>query len=107
MINELSKYRVFSTFDSSSGYYQLKIAESDYKNTAFEVNDKLYEFTRIRFSVKNGVAAFQQIMPQFVEQENLRVVFALRCATAQLRSTSGGSRGGWAIEAIVPKNLRK
>jgi len=47
MINELSKYRVFSTFDLSSGYYQLKIAESDYKNTAFEANGKLYEFTRI------------------------------------------------------------
>ena len=52
MIDELSKYRVFSTFDLSSGYYQLKIAESDYKNTGFEVNDKLYEFTRIPFGVK-------------------------------------------------------
>ena len=58
MINELSKDRVFSTFDLSSGYYQLKIADSDYKNTVFEANGKLYEFTRFPFSVKNGVAAF-------------------------------------------------
>ena len=58
MTNELSKYRVFSTFDLSSAYHQVKIAKTDYKNTAFEANDKLYEFTRIPFSVKNGVAAF-------------------------------------------------
>jgi len=36
---------------------------------------KLYEFTRIPFGVKNGVAAFQRIMSQFVEKENLRDTF--------------------------------
>ena len=95
MINELSKYHVFSTFDLSRAYHQVKIAESDYKNTAFEANDKLYEFTRIPFSVKNGVAAFQRIMSQFVEQENQRAVFALRCATAQYQGRiQGGSDWG-------------
>jgi len=90
MINQLSKYLVFLTFDFSSGYYQLKIAESDYKNTAFEANGKLYEFTRFPFGVKNGVAAFQRIMSQFVEQENLRAVFPLRCATAQYQGRIQG-----------------
>ena len=75
MINELSKYHVFSTFNLSSAYHQVKIVESDYKNKAFEANGKLYEFTRIPFGVKNGVAAFQWIMSQFVEQENLRDTF--------------------------------
>ena len=51
MINELSKYRVFSTFDLRSAYRQIKIVESDCKYTAFEANGKLYEFTRIPFGV--------------------------------------------------------
>ena len=75
MINELSKYRVFSMFDLRSAYDQIKIVETDGKCTAFEANGKLYEFTRIPFGVKNGVAAFQRIMLQFVEQENLRDTF--------------------------------
>jgi len=74
MINELSKYRVFSTFDLRSAY-QIKLVESECKYTAFEGNGKLYEFTRIPFGVENGVAAFQRIMSQFVEQENLRDTF--------------------------------
>jgi len=92
MINELSKYHVFSTFNLSSAYHQVKIVESDYKNKAFEANDKLYELTRIPFSVKNGVAAFQLIMSQFVEQENLRAVFPLRCAVPG--ADPGGERLG-------------
>jgi len=74
MINEL-KYRVFSTFDLRSAYHQIKLVESECKYTGFEANGKLYEFTRIPFGVKNGVAAFQRIMSQFVEQENLRDTF--------------------------------
>ena len=52
-----------------------KLVESECKYTAFEANGKLYEFTRIPFGVKNGVAAFQRIMSQFVEQESLRDTF--------------------------------
>jgi len=72
MINELSKYRVFSTFDLRSAYHQIKIVETDCKYAAFEASGQLYESIRIPFGVNNGVAAFQRIMSQFVEQENLR-----------------------------------
>jgi len=68
MVNELAKYSVFSTFDLRSAYHQIKIADSESKYTAFKANGKLYEFTRIPFGVKNGVAAFQCRIAQFIEE---------------------------------------
>jgi len=69
MINELAKYSVFSKFDLRSAFYQIKIIEADCKYAAFETNGRLFEFTRILFCVKNGVAAFQRVITQFVENE--------------------------------------
>ena len=74
MENELAKYSVFSTFDLRSAYHQIKIIESERKYTAFEANEKLYEFNRIPFGVKNGVAVFQRTT-QFVESKNLKDIF--------------------------------
>ena len=65
MINELSKYTLFSRFDLRSAYHQICLIESDRKYTAFEANGKLYEFTCIPVGVKNGVAAFQRKMYEF------------------------------------------
>ena len=75
MVNELSKYSVFSTFDLRSAYHQIEILESERKYTAFEANGKLLEFTRIPFGVKNGVAAFQREMVNFIEKEKLLDTF--------------------------------
>ena len=46
------------------------------KSIAFEANDKLYEFTRIPFGVKNGVAEFQRKMREFIEEENFKGAFS-------------------------------
>ena len=75
MVNELAKYSVFSTFDLRSAYHQIKIAESNCKPTAFEAKGKLFEFTRIPFGAKNGVAACQRTITEFVERENLKGAF--------------------------------
>ena len=70
-INELSKYKVFSTLD-----LQIKLTSSDCKYTAFEANGKLFDFTRIPFGVKNGVAEFQRKMCEFIKKENLMGAFS-------------------------------
>ena len=51
------------------------MSESERKDTAFEANGKLYEFTRLPFGVKNGVAEFQRKMSEFIEQEELSGAF--------------------------------
>ena len=75
MISELSKYKLFSTFDLKSVYHQISLIESDCKYTAFEANGKLYEFTHIPFGVKNGVATFQCKVYEFIKEENLKGAF--------------------------------
>ena len=54
MINEY-----FSIFDLKSAYHKIGIKDSDKPFTAFEANNKLYQFTHILFGVSNGVASFQ------------------------------------------------
>lgn len=75
MINDLSKFSIFSTFDLKSAYYQVSIPDEDKPYTAFESNGKLYQFKRIPFGVKNGVAAFQRVLDKFVEEESLLNTF--------------------------------
>ena len=68
MVNELAQYNIFSTFDLCSAYHQIKIIDSEQKFTAFKANGKLYKFTQIPFGVKNGIAAFQRKIMQFIEE---------------------------------------
>ena len=75
MINNLAKYRVFSTFDLKNAYHQLPICDSDKKYTGFEANGKLYQFCRIPFGVTKGVAVFQRQMDKIIEEEKLMDTF--------------------------------
>ncbi|XP_064115027.1 uncharacterized protein LOC135221134 [Macrobrachium nipponense] len=75
MVNELSTYRVFSTFDLKSAYHQIPLKESDKKYTAFEANRRLYQFCRVPFGVTNEVAVFQRTMDKLVKEENLQGAF--------------------------------
>ena len=71
LVNKLASYRVFSTFDLKSAYYQLPLSEEDKPFTAFEADGRLYQFTCIPFGVTNGVATFQRAIDKFVDEENL------------------------------------
>lgn len=76
MINNIAQYRIFSTLDLKSAYHQIPILEEERQYTAFEALGKLYHFKRIPFGVTNGVACFQRIMNNIIENEGLDGTFA-------------------------------
>ena len=75
MVEDISKYKYFSTLDLSSAYHQIPIAEDEREYTAFEADGKLYCFLYIPFGVTNGVAGFQRTVDAIVAKENLSDVY--------------------------------
>ncbi|KHJ41999.1 reverse transcriptase [Trichuris suis] len=76
MVQNMAKYKFFSTIDLKSAYQQVPIHPVDEPFTAFEVAGGLYQFTRIPFDVTNGVACFQRIIDTFIRDEKLKGTFA-------------------------------
>jgi hypothetical protein len=68
---------MFSKIDLRSGYYQLKIRESDIPKTAFITRYGLYEYTIMSFGLANATAYFMYLMNKvFMEYlEKFMVVF--------------------------------
>ena len=75
MVNTLASYTYYSAFDLKSAYYQVPISEEDKPFTAVEANGRLYQFKRVPFGVTNGVAVFQRIIDDIIEQEGLKDTF--------------------------------
>ena len=75
MVNQIARYRVFSTIDLKSAYHQLPIRPKDRPYTAFEADGRLYQFLRVPFGVTNGVSVFQREMDRMVDQYGLRATF--------------------------------
>ena len=61
---------VFSTIDLKDAYYQIEIRKEERKFTAFEADGKLFQYKRMPFGVTNGVACFQRVMNDFIENNN-------------------------------------
>ena len=76
MVQEISQYKYFATFDLKSAYHQVPIREEDCKYTAFEADGQLWEFTSIPFGVTNGVSAFQRTIDKVIKVEQLSDTFA-------------------------------
>ena len=70
-INEIATNSVFSTIDAEEAYHQIPLSESDKVYTAFEAADQLWQFTRMPFGIKNGVACFQRSMYECIAEEEL------------------------------------
>ena len=76
IVNKLSKYKYFSTYDLKSAYHHILLLESERKYTAFECLRNLYEFVVIPFGVKNGVPCFQRMMDDLVKEEGITDTFS-------------------------------
>ena len=75
MVNTLSEYKVFSTYDLKSTYHQIPIKKYDKKYTAFEGNGQLCQFRVVLFGVTNGVPVFQRLVNKIIKEERLSGTF--------------------------------
>ena len=61
-LDTLQGNKFFNTLDLCSGYYQIKIEETDCKKTAFTTRYGLFEHTRMGMGLCNAPATFQRAM---------------------------------------------
>lgn len=61
-LDSVAGSNLFSTFDLTSGYFQIKVKESDVPKTAFVCKYGHYEMTRMPFGLNNSASTFQRTM---------------------------------------------
>ena len=72
IVNELSSYKYFASYDLKRAYHQVPIPEKDKQFTAFEAAGELLEFNVIPFGVTNGGPVFQRFMRNIIQGDQLR-----------------------------------
>ena len=62
LLIKVSKSKYFSTLDLKAGYHQAHLDSETKHKTAFSVGDRLYEFNRLSFGLKNAPSHFSRLM---------------------------------------------
>ena len=61
-LDRLSKAKVLSKLDLTSGYWQVRVAEADIPKTVFNTRQDKFKFTAMPFGLTNAPATFQTMM---------------------------------------------
>ena len=72
LLDQAAENTVFSKIDLKSAYHRIPLHRKDMSFTTFEVNGRLFEFTRLLYGITNTVAAFQREMTAVVRRHFLR-----------------------------------
>ena len=76
-VNEIGKFRIFSTLGLKSACQQIPLLSED---KIYTYNEKLYQFTRIPFCLTSIVAAFNRTMDNFIAENDLKILDNLSIA---------------------------
>ena len=75
LVNKVAQYKILSTVDLKSTYYQVPIFEKAKIYTAFEADGKLHQFCRVPFGVTTEIAYSRRIIYKFIADNSLSQTF--------------------------------
>ena len=76
VVQKVAAYKIYSTFDLTTAYLQVKLPPSDRAYTAFEADGALWQWKRISFGITNAVPCFQRIVDDIIKSNDSQGTFA-------------------------------